>query len=432
MTRRASTAFVAVIIAIAAIIAACGSEQRPFDAENTSGGPDTFGNAGSEDVASLEIDPKQAAITVESEKTATQTFKAIATFADGSKSEVPAKWSATNPQVGKIAGGVYTASGTIGGAVTVKAEVNGKKAEAALTVKLHLVENPGNVPADVMTNLRAATAPDPAIQWAYPYDGTVFPRGLLGPVLMWNNGGATDQYYVHITSSTIDYESFATAPPPSRYSFSETSWQKVVDSASGATKMKVARFANGGYGVIADHTWTIAPASMRGTIYYWANQLGRVMRIKPGASTPDDFSAGTFGALPDSGCTMTCHTVSADGSTLVSGGDTLGGSYNLLTNSVIFDTGGDPGSAQKRLWSNPALSPDGKYLARTATRACPDRPARWTASGRRRTARASRTAASTACGSGCRASRRTARRSHTSISPPARSPRTGSISRTRR
>ena len=59
---------------------------------------------------------------------------------------------------------------------------------------------------------------------------------------------------------------------------------------------------------------------------------------------------------------MTCHTVSADGSTLVSGGDTLGGSYDLLKNKPVFDTGGAAGSAQKRLWSNPAVSPNGQYL----------------------------------------------------------------------
>ena len=36
--------------------------------------------------------------------------------------------------------------------------------------------------------------------------------------------------------------------------------------------------------------WTVAPASMRGTIYYWSNNLGRVLRIKPGAAMPDDFA----------------------------------------------------------------------------------------------------------------------------------------------
>ena len=63
--------------------------------------------------------------------------------------------------------------------------------------------------------------------------------------------------------------------------------------------------------------WTIAPASMRGTIYYWSNNLGRVLRIKPGAVAPENFLA--TGNAP-AGCT-TCHAVSANGSTLIIGGD---------------------------------------------------------------------------------------------------------------
>jgi hypothetical protein len=98
------------------------------------------------------------------------------------------------------------------------------------------------------------------------------------------------------------------------------------------------------------------------------------MRIKPGATAPDDFSAGTFGALPTAGCTMTCHTVSADGSTLVSGGDTLGGSYDLLKNQPIHDIGGAAGSGQKRAWSNSALSPNGKYMVQNGDTSIPGPP----------------------------------------------------------
>ncbi|MEO6572392.1 MAG: hypothetical protein ABIP89_01040, partial [Polyangiaceae bacterium] len=217
-----------------------------------------------------------------------------------------------------------------------------------------------------------------SVVWAYPYDGTVFPRGIAGPPLMWNNGGAADAYYVHITSSTFELESFAIVPPPSSYAFTAGLWQKFVDSTSGAATMTVARLAggvaSGAATVVAKHGWSIAPASMRGTIYYWSNNVGRVMRIKPGAAAADDFSAGTFGALPASGCTMTCHTVSADGSTLVSGGDTLGGSYDLLKNQVIFDNGGDVGSPQKRAWAMPALSPNGKYMVQNSAPRVPGPP----------------------------------------------------------
>ena len=67
---------------------------------------------------------------------------------------------------------------------------------------------------------------------------------------------------------------------------------------------------------------------------------------------------------------MTCHTVSADGTTLVSGGGSFGGSYSLATGTPIYSLGGvwgggtggatdDPSVIQ---WSASALTPDGKYL----------------------------------------------------------------------
>ncbi|MBL8608169.1 MAG: hypothetical protein JNL38_12665 [Myxococcales bacterium] len=375
------------VLVLAAFLAACGSDTKSdFDdqggassssgASGGSSGSSGFGGGVDPEVTGITVEPATATLALESGTAGTQPFKAIATLADGSKREVVAAWTATNLPVGNVAPGtgMYSANGKLGGTVTVTATHKGKKAQAVLTVKLHLLENPTGVPAGTIAALKAAATPDATVKWAYPYDGTVFPRGLLAPQLMWNNGGAADVYYIHLTSGTFDLESFATAAPPSRFTFAQPTWQQLTDSTSGATSLVVARWNGTAATVVVSHKWTIAPASMRGTIYYWANNQGRVMRIKPGASAPDDFSAGTFGGLPASGCTMTCHTVSADGSTLVSGGDTLGGSYDLLGNKPIYDTGGAAGSAQKRLWSNAALSPNGKYLVQNGTTSVPGPP----------------------------------------------------------
>ncbi|HSO34043.1 MAG TPA: hypothetical protein VLT33_16025, partial [Labilithrix sp.] len=381
MTRRFSPTygFLAALAAIVTVLIACGSDSLKNGFDDTVDSGDGFDEAGSSGIlgngqktlTSLTIDPPTASLVAENGgPPQMQPFKAILHYADNSTSEMTngITWTATNLQVGNVGvNGVYTTSGSIGGAVKINATFQGQKASATLSVKLHVLENPAKADAATIAALKAATTKDSAIQWAYPYDGTVFPRGLGSPKLMWNNGGAADTYYVHITSATYDLESFTNVPPPSRYTFNPGTWQKFVDSTAGAADLTVARSVAGVATVAAKHKWTVAPASMRGTIYYWANAVGRVMRIKPGATAPDDFSAGTFGGLPDGGCTMTCHTVSADGSTLVSGGDTLGGSYDLLTNKPIFDLGGAPGSAQKRAWSNPALSPNGKYLVENSS-----------------------------------------------------------------
>jgi hypothetical protein len=384
-TRRLSPkyAWLTAFFAFLTILIACGSDgKNGYDEAtdpnaNGDGGTGILGN-GQQTLTSLSIDPPTAALTVENGAPAqTKQFKAIAHYADNSTQELTGgvTWTATNLQVGNIGStGIYTTSGSIGGAVTLTGTFKGQKATATLGVKLHVLENSANAAPAVIAALKAATAKDTTVQWAYPYDGTVFPRGLGSPKLMWNNGAAADVYYVHVTSTTFELESFTTVPPPARYAFSAGVWGKFVDSTSGAATLTVARWNGTTAGLAAQHKWTIAPASMRGTIYYWANAQGRVMRIKPGATAPDDFSAGTFGALTDGGCSMTCHTVSADGSTLISGGDTLGGSYDLLTNKPIHDIGGAPASAQKRAWSNAALTPNGKYMVQNGDTSIPGPP----------------------------------------------------------
>src|SRR5262249_24704833 len=95
--------------------------------------------------------------------------------------------------------------------------------------------------------------------------------------------------------------------------------------------------------------------SLRGTVYYWANSLGRVLRIKPGAATPEDFLA----AGGQTGCS-TCHAVSANGSTLIIGGDINMSTWDLLSNTGELDIT-TVGKAVRN-WAMPAISPNGKVL----------------------------------------------------------------------
>lgn len=222
-----------------------------------------------------------------------------------------------------------------------------------------IVANPGNVDPGTQTKLKAGGTADSAYKFLYPYDKTVFPRGLGSTPLMWNNSAPGDAYYVHLKSPYYELEEFTTADPPSRFTLSGPDWDKFVGSTTGAADVFVNRWDGMNATTLIHHTWTIAPASLRGTVYYWANNTGRIMRIKPGASAPDDFSNGV---VPNAGCTMTCHAVSADGSTLVAAGGTYGGSYDLVANKTKFGLGGGQDSAQSRQWALPAVSPDGKYV----------------------------------------------------------------------
>ncbi|MEO7092824.1 MAG: hypothetical protein ABI175_06205, partial [Polyangiales bacterium] len=327
--------------------------------------------SGPTDLASVALDPATATIDSIDGAPATQKFKLVGTRTDGSTIDLSGDagiaWSATSPQIGKVAGGIFTANGTTGGKVTVKATYKTRIATAELTVRLKISSDSVGVDAPTKDKLRTTATADAAVKWAYPYDDTVFPRGLAAPMLMWNGSLAGDVFRVALSSETVEWEAFVDVGPPSRFTIPAAVWTKFTESTAGAATLTVSRASKGAVTLVTKLAWRIAPESMRGTIYYWANRQGRVLRIKPGSTSPDDFSASTLPATATDAagttytCTMTCHAVSADGSTIVSGGDVFGGSYDLVTNKVRHDVGGMPGTS-RRTWNTPALTPDGKYV----------------------------------------------------------------------
>jgi len=324
---------------------------------NTGGagvGGDIFVGVGGNNSGPLQIVPASAVIDVVNGSSMPVDFDA-----ELGGTKVNASWVVDLSSVAGVdKDGIVTATGALGGEVVVKATYNGQTVSAKVTVNLKKQLNPAGVsPADQGT-LKGAAGSDPSVVWAYPYNKTVFPKGLLSPELMWNNSAAGDQYYVHLTGKYIDFEIFTKAEPPSRFAIDDASWNQITESGKGGTvNLHVARMTPGEQSgtVIAEHTWTIANGSLRGTVYYWANSLGRVLRIKPGAKAPEDFLA----AAGQTGCS-TCHAVSANGSTMIIGGDINVSTWDLLANQPVLSIAsvGKP----VRNWAMPAISPNGKVL----------------------------------------------------------------------
>jgi hypothetical protein len=349
-------------------------------------GGDSGFSLGGKTVQALVITPKSPTIQCTNGAPGNTPFTATVDYADGTHATVTTgiSWSANDPQVGTIDGsGLFTANGSLGGVVGVHATYQGLAAESSVTVSLLLMQNPAAVSTATETALQTTSTADASVVWAYPYDKTVWPGGLLPPILQWNGGAATDVYYVDLKSQTFELQLYtpSTGAPASQIALDATVWQQFTASTAGAATLTVARWDGMTATSIAKQTWTVASGSMRGTIYYWSNNLGRVLRIQPGAAAPDDFANQApltdpamyqqNGASGSGGCLMTCHTVSADGSTLVSGGGVYAGSYNLKTDQPMFSLGGtwdiDPNAAGQPVWQNiqwevPALSPDGKYI----------------------------------------------------------------------
>ena len=202
-----------------------------------------------------------------------------------------------------------------------------------------LSDNPGKVDPGTQGKLMGGGTADPAFAWLYPYDQTVFPRGLLPPKLQFA-GTAPTAVFVHVTFPGMDYKGWYGASSPGSVTFAAPVWKAISLAALAGIDVKVDVTKISGTSVAGPitETWSIAQGSLRGTIYYETYDsvilggIGSVgiMKIQPGAASP---------TMVKSGCGNVCHTASADGSTLVANAGFFlqSASYDLTNNaSTIF------------------------------------------------------------------------------------------------
>jgi hypothetical protein len=204
----------------------------------------------------------------------------------------------------------------------------------------NLSQNPGSVAMGVQGQLQAGGSADSAFHWLYPYDKTVFPRGILAPTLQFG-GAAPDAVWVHISFTEMTYDGYfgaSTAPlGGGQVALPSATWiaLEAMATASDTVSVSVTKISGGQVSGPITESWTIAQGEARGTIYYetYNSQIlggiGSVgiMKIQPGATTP---------TAVKSGCGNVCHTASSDGSTLVSASGFAG------INSVSYDLKNNP------------------------------------------------------------------------------------------
>ena len=239
-----------------------------------------------------------------------------------------------------------------------------------------LAENPGKVAAATQTALQGKGTPDASFKWLYPYNGTVFPRGLVAPTLQFATTGSA--VYVHMTAKSLDYKGYFAGGAQSTLSLPlpQKSWDAITHAVGATDPLQVSVSKISGTTVSAPVTasWTIAQGSLRGTIYYetyhstilcgGATDAGGlamnlcaelsevagigIMKIQPGATQPTPLKTG---------CGNVCHAASADGSTLVAATTTAtSSSYDLKTNaSALFA----PANTD---FTYGGLYPDGSFL----------------------------------------------------------------------
>jgi hypothetical protein len=413
--------FCVLVLALVATVAACGSSNSSgsFPPVNDGGpprdgtaggfdGPSLLGDAGGGDAPSgpLAIAPMNLSIPVAyGTQTPTVTFTATAGGVPA-----PASFSIDLGQIGTIgtSSGVLTPTGLVGGIAHVTATYGSQSVSTAITVTINLAQNgvpsgydagagtggiggvggagPGGpVSAGGQTVLNGTPTMDTGLTFLYPYDKTVWPQGLLAPLLQWAPGmvGNYDAVYIHLSETGFDYKGYfaANASPFVNHPVLQQAWDTLSYSNQGGPVTVSLVFSSGGkaYGPLTE-TWTIAQATLTGTVYYnsygtslvtnycaaanWNGGAticfgGATLGIKHGNTSPV-LVAGANSPMGDqSGCRV-CHSVAALGSQLVTQhGDNYAQASAYALAPPITETVMGPANG---LFAFPAVSPDGTTL----------------------------------------------------------------------
>lgn len=441
---------------VAAVFAACGGSSskvanggnHDHDGGASDAGPgDTGGgdvainfDSGSQGDAAHGFDVQPATLqtitVLPGQNTPTVTYKATA-----NGKPVSAAWTVDRGSIGTIpaapaSSADFTPTGNVGGLVTVTAGYNGKTLSRQVMVKIAGQQNgadPGNpdeaaqiagsvadltkgggvggvggeglggkvTDAGILGAFQSPAGDGSAqsLHFLYPYDKTVFPRGMLAPLLMWDwSIGDADAVQIELSTTNGSFDWTGTFGRPAilqqtggkfiRHPIPQDVWAMATDSAGGTTQsgapnqLTVKLWVEQGgsaYGPISE-TWTIAPARLSGIIYYgsYGTNLaknytgavggdgkfgGAVLSIHVGDTAPQ-LVAGATGGTDQ--CRV-CHSVSADGSRLVvQDGD----NYNQ---SSAYDL--SPSGATETKMANsatfPGIYPDGSMALSPAGQLLP-------------------------------------------------------------
>ncbi len=328
---------------------------------------------------------------------------------------------------GPAVSATFQPTGRVGGLVTVTAGYQGSTIERQVLIRLRATQNGatggqtaqiaddigeltsgggvggvggeglGSAVSDAAASaaLDAPTSDGTAegLRLLYPYEGTVWPRGLPAPLLMWQwSNSDADAVRVELETSSGSYRWSGTFGRPAiltqtggafvRHPIPQDVWDTATQTAGGSTPTGAPDRVTVKLTVVKDgvaagpirQTWTIAPARLSGTIYYnsYGTQLaknsadsavggdkkfgGAVLSIRVGDTGPV-LAAGATGN--ESQCRV-CHSVSANGSRLIA-------SYNGGSNAASYALS-PTGIAQTGLTvstSFPGIYPDGSFALTT-------------------------------------------------------------------
>jgi len=201
--------------------------------------------------------------------------------------------------------------------------------------------NPAGLGDADVQKLVAGAGGSGGMRFLYPYAGTVFPRGLIAPLLMWEGGGAADAVYVHLVSGSFEYKGCLAPTAQGQLQLPQEVWDEAATHTRGASDpytLEISVISSGTVAGPITEKITIATATLKGSIFYNSYSSvkaaqaggfgGAVLRISPGKE------AEVF--LGQTGCTG-CHSVSANGSRLITDAVLTGAASYALTPGIAVN-----------------------------------------------------------------------------------------------
>lgn len=273
-----------------------------------------------------------------------------------------ATWIEDDVVVGTLSPtGLFTARGTVAGVAHVTARYGTYQASTTITVTVHQTSNAGTVSPGDQALLRTGGTSDASFRWLYPYDDTVFPRGLAAPVLQLASNATATRVTIDIAAAGYHYEGFFGASSPIQITLAPEVWTGATRSAGAGDTVVVGvtKLSGGAVTGPAMEHYQIAQGALTGSIYYnsYNSHLaagGAILRVRLGHDVE----------VVQGGCAV-CHSVSANGNRIATG-LSWGAGNPLQSGTINLDATGAPMAAvtdpDGRRYAFGALTPDGAWV----------------------------------------------------------------------
>jgi len=281
------------------------------------------------DLISARVEPPTALLESIDGSMPVEAFRLIGVQRDGVEVTLSSVvWSLDLLRPGGIDSmGVYTASGTAGGVVTVSGSgtsISGAMLSANATVTVTIrrtILGPG-VDTSVSGHFDGAAVADPtSIDVLYPLEGAVMPGNVYPPTIQWASVGAAGDFFeVRVTKPHVEIVALLVhtgADFAHGWFVPRDVWRPVADSdMDDPVAIEVERFETATSRLIAaaaTRTMRLARGSIFGNVYYEdRTSTANILRIETETATLTNVITNPYPTAEGTRC-VGCHALTRDG-----------------------------------------------------------------------------------------------------------------------